>query len=136
MISSVSSVSFKSNAPVQSAQERISAPGKYTMPEASAQKPEQAPKKKHGFLKALAGIVVAAVVVGGALLLGVRKGGLKVLDEVNLKDAKFMEKAKHYLAKAGEWVDTNIWQKISVKGKKAAEEAASKVEDVVAEVVE
>lgn len=102
------------------------------MPEASAQKPEQAPKKKHGFLKALAGIVVAAAVVGGALLLGVKKGGLKVLDEINLKDAKFMEKAKHYLAKAGEWVDTNIWQKISVKGEKAA----SKVEDVVAEVVE
>lgn len=38
----------------------------------------------------------------------------------------------NYLAKAGEWVDTNIWQKISVKGEKAA----SKVEDVVAEVVE
>ena len=132
MINSVSSVSFKSNAPVQSAQERISAPGKYTMPEASAQKPEQAPKKKHGFLKALAGIVVAAAVVGGALLLGVKKGGLKVLDELNLKDAKFMEKAKHYLAKAGEWVDTNIWQKISIKGEKAA----SKVEAVLAEVVE
>ncbi len=135
MINSVSAVSFKAAAPGVSPQDRINAPGKFTRPEASAPKAEDAPKKKHGFLKALAGLVVAAVVVGGGLLLGVKKGGLKVLDEAAIKDAKFMKKIGHYLAKAGEWVDTKIWQKLPGVAKKAgeaAEEAASKAEEAVA----
>ena len=132
MINSVSAVSFKAATPAQSAQDRINAPGKFTRPEASAPKVQDAPKKKHGFLKTLAGLVAAAVVVGGALLLGVKKGGLKVLDDVALKDAKFKQKVGHYLAKAGDWVDTKIWQRLTGAGKKAAE-AAGEAADEAAE---
>ncbi len=129
MISSVSAVNFKGSAPV-SAQDRINAPGKFTKPEVQAPKPEEAPKKKNKFLKALAGVVAAAIVVGGALLLGVKKGGLKVLDETALKEAKFMKKVGHYLAKAGDWVDTKVWQKLPGVAKKAAEKVEEGAEAV------
>lgn len=111
MISSVSTVNFKAN-PVQSAQERINAPGKFTKPDSAPLKPENEPKKKHGFLKALAGLVVAAAVVGGGLVIGVRTKALKALSQAELKDAKLLKKSVHYLAKAGEWIDTNVCKRV------------------------
>lgn len=139
MINSVSAVSFKANAPVSQASDPISRPGAFSKPEVSAKTADDAPKKKGGFLKGLAKVVVAAVVVGGALLAGFKKGGLKVLDETALKDAKFMQKVGHYLGKAGEWVDTKIWQKLPGVAKKAgdaAEDIAEKGEKVVNEVAD
>lgn len=136
MISSVSAVSFKANPQTQSAQDRINSPGKFTKPETAA--PAQAPKKKHRFLKALAGIVAAAIVVGGAALLGFKKGKLNVLDAEALKNAGFMEKAGHYFGKLGNWVDSNIWQKIPGVAKRAAQatrQTADSADAVVAEVV-
>lgn len=118
MINSVSAVSFKA-APSAVPADPINRPGKFTKPEAAPK--EEVPKKKGGFLKGLAKLVVAAVVVGGALLVGFKKGGLKVLDEAAMKDAKFMKKVGHYLAKAGEWVDAKVWQKIPGVAKKAAD---------------
>ena len=122
MINSVSAVSFKAAAPAQSAQDRINAPGKFTKPDAQVPaKHEDTPKKKHVFLKALAGVVVAAIVVSGALIAAVRGGKLNVLDDVALKEAKFKQKIGHYLGKAGQWLDSNIWQRLTGAGKKAAE---------------
>lgn len=119
MISSVSAVSFKANTPGVQAQDPISRPGSFTKPEVVSPKADKAPKKKHGFLKGLVGVVVAAAVVGGALLAGFKKGALKVLDAGALKDAKFMQKVGHYLGEAGKWLDSNIWQKIPFVAKKA-----------------
>ena len=138
MINSVSAVSFQSNA--SAAQDPISRPSTFSKPESAPKKSvDAAPEKKGGFLKGLASVVVAAVVVGGALLAGFKKGGLKVLDETALKDAKFMQKVGHYLGKAGEWVDAKIWQKLPGVAKKAgeaAEEVAEKTEKVADEVAE
>ena len=135
MINSVSAVSFKAAAPAQSAQDRINAPGKFTQPDAQIPaKQDAAPKKKHVFLKTLAGIAVGVIAIGTALRFGFAKGGLKVLDEAAMKEAKFSEKIGHYLGKAGQWVDTNIWSRFSKaakEGAEAVEDAASKADDVV-----
>lgn len=114
MISSVSAVSFKANAP---AQDPISRPGAFTKPETPVK--QEAPKKKGKFWKGLAAVVVAALVVGGGLIAGKKANVLKTLDNGALKDANIWKKAGHYLAKAGEWLDGNILQKIPGLAKKA-----------------
>lgn len=106
MINSVSSVSFKANP--QSAQERLSAPGKFTKPQAIE---NAKPQKKGGFLKGLAKLVAAVIIVGGGVLLGYKKGLFNVLPD--LENAKLMEKAGHYLGKAGEWIDNKAWSKLA-----------------------
>lgn len=121
MISSVSAVSFKANTPGVQAQDPISRPGSYTKPEVAPSKADKGSKKKHEFLKGLVGVVVAAAVVGGALLVGFKKGALKVLDAGAVKDAKIMQKVGHYLGTAGKWLDSNVWQKIPFVAKKATE---------------
>lgn len=118
MISSISAVSFKAGTP--SAQSRISEPGKFTKP-AQDSAPVAKPKKKGGFLKGLAKLVAAAVVVGGGLLLGYKKGVFNPLSELEKEGATFMKKAGHYLGSAGKWVDSNVWQKLPGVAKKAAE---------------
>lgn len=123
MISSVSSVSFKANAPV----DPISRPGAYTKPESAPA--NAAPKKKGKFLKTLAATVAAAVVVAGGLVYGAKNG--KWFKQVeNLADAKFMDKAKHYLAVAGNAIDEKVWTPIveavqKLKPAKAESEAAN-----------
>ncbi len=119
MINSVSAVSFKGAASEMSAQERINAPGKYTRTNSSGSKTEGAPKKKHGFLKNLARLVVAGAVVGGALLLGFRKNVLNVLDDAALSDAKFMQKVGHYLGKFGKYIDEKVWSRLPFVNKNA-----------------
>ncbi len=114
MINSVSAVSFKAGTP--SAQNRISEPGKFTKP-AQESAPVAKPKKKGGLLKGLAKLVAAAVVVGGGLLLGYKKGVFKVVGTT--EGTSFMKKAGHYLGKAGAWVDSNVWQKLPGVAKKA-----------------
>lgn len=117
MINSVSAVSFKANN--MSVQDRINSPGAFTKPAASPQE-VAVPKKKGGFLKGLAKLVAAAVIVGGGLLLGFKKGAFKVLDDASKADG-IMKKAGHYLGKAGEWVDSKVWQKLPGVAKKAAQ---------------
>lgn len=79
------------------------------------------PKKKHTALKVLGTLLVAA-----ATLVTLKKTNvLKVLDEVALKDAKFMSKIGHYLGKAGEAIASVTYDPVAKLcgkwfGKKAA----------------
>ncbi len=108
MIHSVSPVSFRSTQAATAPQDPFSRPGKFTMPEAAA--PEVKPKKKGKFFKKLAiGLGVAAAVAAG-LIVGVKTGKLSQVQD--LTNAKFMQKVGHYLAVAGEWLNTKAWQPI------------------------
>ncbi len=73
-------------------------------PEAPAITAEQAPKKKksHKFLKT----IVTLAVVAGALsaLPKVFPNAIKTIEKDAMKDAKFMQKAGHYLATVGEGI--------------------------------
>lgn len=109
MIHSVSPVSFRSTAATTVAQDPFSRPGKFTMPEAAA--PAAAPKKKGKFFKKLlVGLGVAAAVAAG-LVIGVKTGKLNKVQD--LANAGFMQKAGHYLAVAGEWLNTKAWQPLT-----------------------
>lgn len=129
MISSVSSVSFKANP----AYDPISRPGAYARPESAPV--DSAPKKKGKFLKALAATVAAAVVVAGGLVYGARNGKwFKQVDD--LANAKFMDKAKHYLAVAGNAIDEKVWQPIvrtveKLKSGKASDEGVEVSQEAV-----
>lgn len=108
MIHSVSPVSFRS-ATAAAVQDPFSRPGRFTMPEAVA--PEAAPKKKGKFFKKLAiGLGVAAAVAAG-LIVGVKTGKLNKVQD--LANAGFMQKAGHYLAVAGEWLNNKAWQPVA-----------------------
>ena len=103
MISSVNSVSFKAATPYDA----ISRPGKYTvMPK------ETTPgEKKHKALKWIVGLAATAVAAGALLVVGKNKNWFKVLDNAEaLKTAPFMDKCKHYLGKAADFVDAKCWQ--------------------------
>ena len=108
MIHSVSPVSFRSATAATAAQDPFSRPGRFTMPEAAA--PEAAPKKKGKFFKKLAIGLGVAVAVAAGLIAGVKTGKLNKVQD--LANAKFMEKAGHYLAVAGEWLNNKAWQPI------------------------
>lgn len=132
MINSVSSVNFKGN-PGMVSQDPISRPGSYTRPDAAVLS-DPKPKKKGSFGKALAKLVVAALVVGAGALVGFKKNAFKVLDEAGLKDAKFMQKVGHKLGQLGKWIDDKAWSKLTnlFKKSKAAEEVAENAAEAVA----
>lgn len=119
MISSVSAVNFKGTAAPTG--DVINRPGAYTKPETSFATPE---KKKGDFLKGLTKLVATAVIVGGALLGAYKANLLKVLPEAEKANAGILKKAGNLLAKGGEWIDNNVWSKIS---NKVAEKVAKKV---------
>ena len=131
MINSVSGVSFgnKVGAMDKLSSEQLQTPGMYASPDANLpQMP--APRKKGGFFRFLGKLIIAAVVVGGALV-GARKTILKGSKlPAELVDAKPMEKAKAYIAKAGDWVEQTVKLGLSkFKSKKAdVAEDASKAE--------
>lgn len=118
MISSISAVSFKS-----SAADAISRQGSFTKPAQTSASAEAAPKKKGRFLKGLVGVAAGAIIVGGALLLGYKKGLFKTLGTAEKETASLMQKAGHYLGVAGKWLNTNVWQKLPGIAKKSAAEA-------------
>lgn len=87
------------------------------------------PKKKHTALKVLGGLVVVAA---GLVALNKTKV-LKVIDDIALKDAKFMEKVGHYLGKAGEFIAKYTYDPVAGLcgkwfGKKGAEAVAEGTE--------
>lgn len=112
-------------------------PGAFAKPAAETAAPAQeaAPKKKGGktFLKVLAGLVAAAV----ALVVLKKTDVLKVLDDVAMKDAGFMKKVGHYLAKAGEFIAKYTYDPIAGQcskwfGKKGAEVAGEGAANIIA----
>ena len=116
MISSVSGVSFKGAA--TTAYDPISRPGKYTiMPK---EKPEG--KSSHKALKVIGGLVATALVAGTLLVVGKNRNWFKVLDNAEaVKNAPFMEKCKHYLGKAANFVDEKCWTPIKELPSKISE---------------
>ena len=108
MIHSVSPVSFRSNTVAAAPQDPISRPGRFTTVDTAPK--AASPKKKGGFWKGLAITVASLAVVAGALVAGVKTGKLNKVED--LANAKFMQKVGHYLAEAGNWVDTKMWQPI------------------------
>ncbi len=98
---SMSKVSFTN----QTATNVLERQGAYAKPTAettaapaAADKPKKSGKKTA--MKVLVGVLVAAA----ALATLNKTNVLKVLDDVALKDAKWYQKAGHYLSKAGEFV--------------------------------
>lgn len=90
-------------------QEQLYDPGLYAMQELYA---PPSYREKHGFLKFLSKIVLAAIVVGGGSILArkyvtpLNKANLDVTGEVS-KEAKFSIKAKYYFAKFADWTEKN-----------------------------
>jgi len=108
MVSPVSNVSFRAQEAVSpSVEDILSRPGAFTRPEpASVNQPA---KKKHTFLKVLAGILIGAGVIAGGLY-GLKKGFPDVFKVTeNIKDLKGLEKIKAYattgVAKGAEYVE-------------------------------
>lgn len=132
----ISGVSFTSaiGAMDKVSKEQLYSPGLYSMPE--LMQPPPRPYKEHmtflGFLGRL--VLTAAIVLGGPLL---ARKNIKAIKDIPLevklsKDAKFVEKAKFQLARFGEWVDKNIYQKIA----KAVAKDESKSQDKTADSIE
>ena len=82
-------------------QEQLYNPGLYALQDLLAPPPE---KEKGGFISFLAKTIITAGVVGGALVLAKKSIDPKFLEELE-KDAKLIDKVKHYAAKSGEWVE-------------------------------
>ncbi len=132
MLNSVSGVSFgtRYNAMDKVSPEQLNSYGTYSMPDmAPAHSPH---KKKGGFFSFLGKLILTAAVVGGALV-GAKKfiPAIKNAPKELAEGAKFAEKAKVYVAKAGDWVEkTAVTGYKAVKGwfTKAKPEAEVKVE--------
>ena len=116
MISSVNSVGFKGAA--VSGYDPISRPGKYTnMPK---EKPES--KSSHKALKVIGGLVATALVAGALLVAGKNQNWFKVLDNADaVKNAPFMDKCKHYLGVAADFVAEKCWAPVKDFGTKIVE---------------
>lgn len=106
-----SNVSFRAqDAQAQNIEDILSRPGAYSRPESAAPGNSSQPSKKHKILKFVAGVLVTAGVVAGALY-GLKRGFPEVFKAAeNLKDLKGIEKVKGYLttgvAKGAEYVET------------------------------
>ncbi len=106
-VNPISNVSFRAQEAVQpSAEDILSRPGAFTKPEPTYTQPA---KKKHTFLKYVAGALITAGVLAGALY-GLKKGFPEVFKVTeNIKDLKGFEKLKAYattgIAKGAEYVE-------------------------------
>lgn len=138
-----SGVAFKANAGDKVTPEMISRPGSYEKQDSAEFSAKT--EKKGGFLKSLAGIVVAAAVVLGGLVMAAKKGWTKALPAAveGAEAPKWTAKLSDKLNKAGEGIEkffVENWNKIFKKKEKGAEAVAVEVkptvvEEVVAEVV-
>lgn len=105
-----SNVSFRAQeAQAQNIEDILMRPGAYSRPESAAPDNSSQPHKKHKILKYVAGVLVTAGVIAGALY-GLKRGFPEVFKVAeNLKDLKGMEKFKGYLttgvAKGAEYVE-------------------------------
>lgn len=127
MISSVSNISFKSNA-----QDLINSPGAFATqaPKAEAAADEFVGKKKSKSAAGLITTLVVALAAFAGLGYAVKSGKLTKVENAE----KFMDKyIKNPAAKVGGWAET-CWNKITglFGGKKAAEKAADAAQDAAA----
>lgn len=126
MVNSISGVRFCAQADAAATGTKkvdadyLNRPGAFTKPEADTVVKTQAePKKKSGLGKKLLVLAGVALAVGAALVAGNKTGLVKVLDEAAKADAGIMQKASHYLAKAGEWVGKYTYEPIANLFKRA-----------------
>ena len=133
MVKSVSNVSFSSaiGAMDKVSSEQLYNPGLYSMPELM-QPPPRPYKERMSFLGFLGRLVLTAGVVFGAPLLA--RKYLKALSKESVdvtkglaKEAKPVEKLKYHIAKFGDWVDKNMYQKIVKAFAKKTEEPVIEV---------
>ncbi|MCM1339697.1 MAG: hypothetical protein NC191_08505 [Muribaculaceae bacterium] len=108
MVNPVSAVNFRGTMTGTNPLEREGAFSSAPKTEAAP----EAPVKKKSTGKKIAKAVAAVAVVAAALA-GLNKFGVtKVLDAVALEGAGFMQKAGHYLGKAGEFVAKYTYEPI------------------------
>lgn len=127
MVNSISGVRFCAGAADTAAAgakaestDYLNRPGAFAKPAADTVENTQAqPKKKSSFGKKLLVLAGVALAVGAALVAGNKTGLVKVLDEAAKADAGIMQKASHYLAKAGEWVGKYTYEPIANLFKRA-----------------
>lgn len=126
MVNSISGVRFCAQADAAATGTKkvdadyLNRPGAFTKPEAdTVVKTQTEPKKKSGLGKKLLVLAGVALAVGAALVAGNKTGLVKVLDEAAKADAGIMQKASHYLAKAGEWVGKYTYEPIANLFKRA-----------------
>ncbi|MBR1619992.1 hypothetical protein IJ674_08875 [bacterium] len=108
-VSPVSSVSFRAQESVQpSAEDILSRPGAFAKPETTYTQPA---KKKHTFLKYVAGALITAGVLAGALY-GLKRGFpnvFKVTEDISKLEGGVLKKTQAYIttgvAKGAEYVE-------------------------------
>lgn len=136
MISAVSRVSFRGNE--ADFQQLIQSEGKYTQKNGAATAPAQqtpvteAPAKKGKAGKIIGG-TLAAVVIAGLALFGLKRGNVIKIDK---EASGFFGKMTSKLAEAGEWIGTkmidpivNIFKK---KGAEVADKAGDEAKSIIA----
>lgn len=126
MVNSISGVRFCAQADAAATGTKkvdadyLNRPGAFTKPEADTVETTQAqPKKKSSFGKKLLVLAGVALAVGAALVAGNKTGLVKVLTDAEKEGAGIMQKASHYLAKAGEWVGKYTYEPIANLFKRA-----------------
>lgn len=108
MVSPISNVSFRAQETVQpNVEDILSRPGIFAKPETTINQPS---KKKHSFLKAVAGILITAGVIAGALYILPKQFGNVFKETKNIKDIESLtEKIQAYITtgvyKGGEYID-------------------------------
>lgn len=125
MISSVSGVSFgnKVGAMDKISSEQLQTPGMYSSPDVMMPNMQQ-PRKKGGFLRFLGKLILTAAIVGGALVGAKHLINPEVLKTGITEKSGLAAKAKYYVAKAGDWVETII-KSIPAKFKSQKADAAA-----------
>lgn len=121
MVNSISSVRFCGPADTTAAAAKtessnfLDRPGAYAKTAAEPSAPANVESKKKGpsATMKLLGWAGIALAVAGALIAGNKTGLVKVLDDAAKADAGILQKAGHYLAKAGEFVGKYTYEPIA-----------------------
>lgn len=137
MLSAVSGVSFRGteNADFQ---RLVESEGKFANPAGTgaAQQPAadtvdlstkvEEPKKKGGKAGKIIGGLVAAVIIGGLALFGLKRGDVL---KINPEATSIVEKATSKLAEAGEWIGTKMIDPLMNLFKKKGADVAEDIAD-------
>ena len=113
MVNAISGVRFR-GAEQAATINPLERPGKYAKPETPPEAPVDKEKKSGSAGKTFAKTVVGLAVIAGALvaLPKVLPNVIKALPTEELANAGIMDKAAHYLAKAGEFIGKYTYEPI------------------------